>query len=106
MEKEEIKIKSREIIKKLTEKFDKCNWRTASSGMFVLSFEGVGSIHIDKQILIVFDRHGTPIIENIPTEEEKDAYNHVLLYSKIYEKDRIFKDKHLDILMRELDNIR
>ena len=106
MNKEDIKIKSRELVKKLLEKFDKLNWRrTNTSGVYALSFEGIASVHIDKQFLIVFNKDGSPIMENMPTAEEADAYYHVMLWSKIDSGYRKHADKHLDLLLKELESI-
>jgi len=106
MEKEEITIKSRELIKKLTEKLDKCRWREDDkTKMYILSFEGIGSIHLDRQLLIVFNKNGDLVMENVPTKEEGDAYNHIVLWGKINKKDTDYKEKHLDILIKELDKL-
>jgi len=96
---------SRLLIKKLTEKFDKCNWRKLNnSSVVALEISGT-SIFLSDDLLQVYNKT-RKIIDYMPTSEEGDASNLAILWSKITEKFNKETDSQFDIILQELDKLK
>ncbi len=106
---------SRDLIKLLTKKIDKCNWekisknyfsnQNNSSTMYGLEYKGIGSIYIDMKILYIYDRADQLILINEPTAEEAHAYNHAILWSEIHKKISTSTEQVLQSILNELNSI-
>lgn len=107
METERIKEFSRKYVQNLTKKFDKVIWKkTLNSGIYKVDFNNSGSIHIAKDEIFIFNGDGLLVAEYKPTAEEADAYNHIVLWGKIKEKFDKERDKILDDIINELNNLK
>lgn len=107
MEKEESKLKSRELVILLTNKFDKCVWsKINSSTLFELRFKDAGSICIDMKVLLVYDKKDVLILRNEPTAEEGDAYSLASLWSMINKKHREATENEIHSIIKYLDALK
>ena len=107
MEKEESKLKSRELVNLLTNKFDKCVWnKLHSSTIFELKFQDAGRICIDMKVLLVYDKADDLILRNEPTAEEGDAYQLASLWSMISKRHRESTENELHSIIKYLKTLK
>ena len=107
MEKEESKLKSRELVNLLISKFDKCVWsKLNASTIFELKLQDAGRICIDMKILLVYDKADDLILINEPTAEEGDAHNLASLWSIINKRHRESTENESISIIKYLSNLK
>lgn len=96
-------VRSRKLIKVLSEKFDKLEWKYEHVDYYILEIADC-TVKIGKQQLFIYNKN-TMILINIPTSEELDAFNHAMLWGKIDKKYRRSTDIALSALLEELNKL-
>lgn len=90
------------LVKKLTDKFEKCSWAHSIGDCFTLKL-GHSTIFLCKELLKVVTDSGVDLLVYRPVAENQEAYNLATLYSKAY---KIYDDriaKFYTDLIAELD---
>jgi len=112
MDAEEIKQKSVELIKKLSEKIDKCEWRKivmrdfkGSTQDFILEFKDSGSVVISRDTISVYTKDSTLVSEYQPTAENGNAYALAVLWGNVCGKIQKPINAKLGLIITELDKL-
>ena len=101
---EKIKLISRNLVNKLLEKFDKCNWQNRD-GIFLLPLGIAGSVKLKKDHLYMYNLHGDLILQYQPTAQQNDAYNMAVLYGKVITKHKTKTDDLIEEMIDELNKL-
>ena len=109
MKEQEIKQKSIELIKKLGEKIDKCEWKkhpnSVNSMDFVLEFKNSGSVCISRDAISVYTAGGILVSDFKPTAENGNAYTLAILWSNVHKKIQEPIDAQFGLIITELDKL-
>lgn len=106
MTSEEIEKKGAELIVKLNEKFDKCDWKKAPADMvpkrFSLKFSS-GEILIGMESILVFNNNAICVLEYKPKKYNEAGV--LAMWGKIQEKIQAPIDAHILTIIDELDKL-
>ena len=105
MNEEEIKLNIIQIVKKLIIKFEKSNWKKAgvTEGCYILSFDNVGKVYIERQHLSIYNSNGIVIGQVISEKPSDDVWR---LWGMLQKKFSHERDITIRNLITELDNLK